>query len=886
MIGQTISHYRILEKLGEGGMGVVYKACDTHLDRFIAIKVLPAERVADPERKKRFVQEAKTASALNHPNIIHIYDIDQQEGIDFIAMEFVPGKTLDQLISRHGMRLNDALKTSVQMADALARAHAAGIIHRDLKPANIIVDEHGLIKVLDFGLAKLTETLPPGEEDVTLATKPATEEGKILGTVAYMSPEQAEGKKLDARSDIFSFGSVLYEMVTGRRAFQGGSTASTIAAILKEDPKPATQITEALPKELERVINRCLRKDRERRFQTMADLKVALEDLKEESDSGELVPPAVTQRSRRGRSIWMIAALALLAAAGVAIWFNRLNSEAPEEPMTVLPLTSYPGREAHASFSPDGNQVAFAWNGEKQDNFDIYVKLIGGGPPLPLTSHPANDFSPAWSPDGRFIAFVRELSTEGLAVLLVPALGGPERKLGETWNNVRFRWRDSYLAWSPDGKFLAISDKGSSNEPVGLFLLSIESGEKRRLTLPPAKWISDSDPAFSPDGHTLAFSRSSVYGNGDLYLLTLSANGTPIGEPKQLTFDNRGNFGPAWTSDGRDILFASGGIGSETLWRMPAFGSGKPQRLPSVGEVGSHFQPAISPRGHRLACTEGLYDENIWRVGVGPQGKLQPPTSFISSTRVDTDPQFSPNGKRIAFGSGRSNRSGGCEIWVCNSDGAGAQQLTSLGAEAGSPRWSPDGERIAFDSNAERQFDIYVISANGGKPQRLTSDQSSDAVPSWSLDGKWIYFASDRTGEYQVWKMPSGGGKAAQVTQKGGAMALESPDGKSVYYTKTDRPSSLWKVPVDGGEETEVLASVARRSFAVVNKGIYFISFPSSSSDYLIQFFSYTTGNINRVAAIGKLTPLTFTVSPDEKSFLYTQIDSSGSDLMLVENFR
>jgi eukaryotic-like serine/threonine-protein kinase len=280
MIGKTLSHYRILEKLGEGGMGIVYKARDTHLDRFVAIKVLPAERVADPERKRRFVQEAKAASALNHPNIIHIYDIDQQDGVDFIAMECVMGKTLDQLTPRHGMRLNEALKTAVQMADALARAHAAGIVHRDLKPANIMVDEHGIVKVLDFGLAKLTETLPPGE-DATLTAKPSTEEGKIVGTVAYMSPEQAEGKKVDSRSDIFSFGSVLYEMLTGRRAFQGETKASTIAAILKEDPKPASQLTEALPKEFEQVITRCLRKDRERRTQHLDDVKLALLELKD-----------------------------------------------------------------------------------------------------------------------------------------------------------------------------------------------------------------------------------------------------------------------------------------------------------------------------------------------------------------------------------------------------------------------------------------------------------------------------------------------------------------------------------------------------------------------------------------------------------------------------
>ena len=261
MIGKTISHYSILEKLGEGGMGVVYKARDARLDRFVAIKVLPADKIADPERKQRFVQEAKAASSLNHPNIITIYDIGQADGVDFISMECVSGKALDRLIPRHGMRLKEALKSAVQIADALARAHAAGIVHRDLKPGNIMVNEHGLVKVLDFGLAKLTEATPAGGDEPTRTMRPTTEEGKIVGTVSYMSPEQAEGKKVDARSDIFSFGAVLYEMVTGTQAFHGDTKASTLAAILKDNPRPASQLVEGLPREVERLISRCLRKE-------------------------------------------------------------------------------------------------------------------------------------------------------------------------------------------------------------------------------------------------------------------------------------------------------------------------------------------------------------------------------------------------------------------------------------------------------------------------------------------------------------------------------------------------------------------------------------------------------------------------------------------------
>src|SRR5262245_16755918 len=286
LIGQQLGSYQILSLLGAGGMGVVYKGRDTRLNRSVAIKVLPRDKMSDPERKRRFVQEAKAASALNHPNIITIHDIGSESGIDFIVMEYVAGKTLDQRIPRKGMKLNGVLKLVVQMADALAKAHSAGIIHRDLKPTNVMVTDDGLIKVLDFGLAKLTEV--ESDEGATRTTQPQTEEGTIVGTVSYMSPEQAEGKKVDSRSDIFSFGAVFYEMITGQKAFQGDSKLSTLAAIVKQEPKAVSRLVPDVPPDLEKIINRCLRKDPGRRFHHMEDLKVELEELKEHSDSGKL----------------------------------------------------------------------------------------------------------------------------------------------------------------------------------------------------------------------------------------------------------------------------------------------------------------------------------------------------------------------------------------------------------------------------------------------------------------------------------------------------------------------------------------------------------------------------------------------------------------------
>lgn len=870
MIGTRLLHYEIVSKLGEGGMGVVYKARDTHLDRFVAIKVLPPASVADPARKARFVQEAKAASALNHPNIIHIYDISSDGGIDFIAMEFVPGKTLDQLIPRKGMRLNETLKIAIQIADAFTRAHAAGIIHRDLKPSNIMVDEHGVVKVLDFGLAKLSETAPPSQDEDTRTLKVATEEGTILGTAAYMSPEQAEGLELDARSDIFAFGSVLYEMVTGQCAFRGATKLSTLAAIVNKetDPLPAE-----IPHDLEKVISRCLRKQADRRIQHMVDVKIALEELKEESDSGKLAPTAPVAQNRRRTLTWAAGGVVVLALAAAIVLFSRTKPAAQAGQFRAVPLTANAGIESTPSFSPDGNQVAFSWDGEKQDNVDIYIKLVGAGAPLRLTSDPAVDRSPAWSPDGRWIAFIRVPDFGPVALLLVPALGGAERKIGElrlTPFTLQHAYLASFLTWTPDGKWLVICEDVRGGERAGLFLLSPDTGEKKRLTTGSAR-----SPSFSSDGRQLAFVQERDAGVGDIYLLSLSGDYMPLGEPRRLTFLNEEVASPAWTPDGRELVFSSAAhLAQRTLWRIAASPGSSPRREPLGEDAGT---VAVSHNGRGLAYTREFLDTDIYRIALRGRTEVASPASkFISSIRFDQNPEYSPDGKRIVF---NSHRSGAEEVWVSDANGANAIQLTHAGGPmVANARWSPDGQTFVMHTLLGGKRGIDVMGANGGAIRRLAE---GGAQPTWSRDGKWIYFG--RAG--QVWKLPAGGGEAIQVTRDGGTgAAFESADRQYLYYVKA---AHIWKAPLTGGPAIQVTTEPMTYSsnFVVVEDGLYFVS---GSSDFFtpatLYFFDFASSHLTPVTTI-KSWGLGLTVSPDRNWILYPQGERNAS-LMLVENFQ
>jgi len=862
-------------------MGEVYRARDTRLGRVVAVKIY-----REP-LKARFEREARAISALNHPNICTLYDI----GPDYLIMELVEGESLADRLKHGPLAIDQVLRYGGQIADALTTAHAHGIIHRDLKPGNIMETPKG-IKVLDFGLAKCEPSIMFGNSETTL-----TGLGEILGTPAYMAPEQLEGRDCDARTDIFALGLVLFEMSTGSRAFDASSQAQLIAQIMHG--KPAVE--KVAPPPLRTLVERCLAKDPAKRWQSASDLRFALEGI-ENTASARMTTAALDRTIQRRRRAAYIAAATTSALVVAALgWMSWTHNRPPQINQTIklTPLTTDPGVEQEPSLSPDGSQVAYSWNGPDQANFDIYIKTTKVGtavstPPLRLTRDPADDTDPAWSPDGSSIAFLRKLNVGNqFGLMVMPALGGQERKLAEVAIPEMGWFYSPYLAWTPDSQSLIITDHASVGHPTGLFLVSVRTGEMQQLTFPPSGVIGDHCPAVSPDGKTLAFRRAHAEGNwrGTIYLLELDIDGKARGNPREVviapwvaTPSEVFNWScVAWTADSQKLVF----FHDLGLWTQPLSREAKnPVRGQAAMAVetgaGLNFITS-SLTSPRLAYAQRNGGElGIWRIRI-PDGhaKADPPIRMFASTKGEFAQQYSPDGKKVAF---ESTRGGDLEIWLCSSDGEDCAQLTSMGSTAsGVPTWSPDGKQVAFYSNVQGNPQIYAIPVEGGATRRLTSLKAGAMFPRWSRDGKWIYFSSKESGTAQIWKVSSDGGQAVQVTHRGGLISSESHDGRWLYFAGEGVDSSLRKMPVGGGEETQVLPSIKSWNFDVMDDGIYFVT--RTGHRFEIEFLDVAAGKTVVIAPVGE-GYFGLTVSPDRKWILYSESIPSNSELVLADGFR
>ncbi len=741
LTGRVIAHYQILEKLGEGGMGVVYKARDTHLDRFVAVKVLPPGRLGDPDSKRRFVQEARAASALNHPGIITVHDISSEGDRDFIVMEYLSGKPLDRLIPRRGLALGDALKYALQIADALAAAHAAGIIHRDLKPANVMVDDRGTVKVLDFGLAKLAG--PPDSDWASTRSAPVrTAEGTIVGTVAYMSPEQAQGKPVDARSDVFSFGAVLYEMVTGRPAFRGDTTISTLAAVINQNPEPAGS---DVPRELERIIFRCLRKDPDRRFHHMIDLKVALADLKEESDSGALAVARSPQRRRR----WVpVAALAVVGTAMTAVLLWKKAPDNPAQAAERTRVTFDSGLTTDPALSPDGKLSAYASDRANQGNLDIWIQNLASGETTRLTDDPADERAPSFSPDGSRIAFRSE--RQGGGIFTVSTLGGGEpRPLAAGGHAPRYSPDGSRIAYHTGGAAQAVGGLGSE-----LRVVAASGGQPTRVeTGLTEAW----NPLWTGDGEHLIFVGGDGVDTIDWWVVPMAGGpAVPTGALDALRrarYTVRGDDDSiptphAWLDD--SIVF-SGQVGNtRNLWRLRISPSTwkviePPERVtsgtsietaPTVATIAERGAPAVRLAFASVVSTLNVYDLPI---DANRGSVLGSEPRRVTSSAYDAQSSLSADGRRLAF---VSNRSGSRDIWLKDLESGKETALTSTSADEFGPEISPDGNTVGYQLIENDRWNFFLLPIGSDGQPGVAERACEDCARVWdfSSDGKHFVF--------------------------------------------------------------------------------------------------------------------------------------------------
>jgi Tol biopolymer transport system component len=781
LTGRRLGVYQLQERIGAGGMGEVYRARDTKLGRDVAIKILPRTFTDDPERLARFAREARVLATLNHPNIATIHGTEESDGIRALVMELIGGETLAERIVRGPLRVADALAIARQLADALDTAHEKGIVHRDLKPANIKITPSGTVKVLDFGLAKVAPENDAASQAPTV-TVDRTREGVIAGTAAYMSPEQARGLPVDKRTDIWAFGCVLYEMLTGRPSFAGQTISDTIAAILEREPGWAA-LPHSAPPHVVRLLRRCLTKDVSRRIRDIGDARIEIEEALRGQAEAPL--PAAKDGALRPRNLIAASLLVLVVAGTVAIVMNARKQPAavpnwsPTQAI-VTQLTNHGGTEVAGALAPDGRSFVFV--SEHGGTTDIWVRQVSGGEPVRLTDDDAEEGDLVYAPDGDSVYFTR---TDGAdrGIWRIGALGGaPLRVVADA----------RMPAPSLDGERLAYYATDGETGRVALMVHALDGSNTR--TLKAAVGPVPRPPKWSPDGRWLSYVTGGALDVKNLLIVDVAT-----GEERQATrFAGAGEgiTSLAWLPDNRHLAvsYVPPAASTEEDLGIVNAEDGTLTRL--TFNVAQAFRNVnVSADGSRLVATSFRHPHELWRVplGGGPDENGQQATRLLGETH---DPSFGfvpRDGRMVLFNGGAT---GGRNLWAMPLDGSTSpRQITSIpGNAVQHPALSPDGARVAFGSRASGAHDIWIQNLDGSGLRQLTNDAAPDYWPVWSPDGRWIVFTTVREGRQATWRVPAAGGPPDEVVEgffRGDWIRAPSGDGTWLVSSGVGRGTRL-----------------------------------------------------------------------------------------------